>query len=112
MKEELSPAEAETELLLCLDNGIIPTKHFRIALEEESRSMASIKHVLLNGSINEKATWDARHHYWKYKIMGLEPDGKWLVIIFCFSDNDELILITVYHETNPRKQVTRKRKRP
>ncbi|MBD3400332.1 MAG: hypothetical protein GF399_08370 [Candidatus Coatesbacteria bacterium] len=112
MQEELSPAEAETELQLCLDNGLIPTSHFRKELKKEQRTMGSIRYVLINGSITKKAVWDTKRENWKYRIEGLEPDGKWLVIIFCFSEENEVILITVYSEKNPNKQVTRKRKRP
>ncbi len=94
--EKLTPDQAKLELFFCLEGSLRETGHFREKLHKEGVTFGDSTSMMEYGRIYEPAEWDEEHHEWKYKIEGLEPDGKWLVIVFSLSSPGVAKLITVY----------------
>jgi hypothetical protein len=93
----LSKQEARDLLQSCLESGeVIPGRHFRDELAKENVCHVDAWRVLREGCIFDPPEEDLRTGEWKYRIEGHEPDGKWLVIVFCFKQIDRALLITVF----------------
>ena len=76
--------------------SVVPGRHFLDELENEGLTIPAAWHVLRNGCIQNPPEHDVRTGHWKYSIEGHEPDGKWIVIVFCFRAVDRAHLITVF----------------
>jgi hypothetical protein len=99
--KRLSRPEALKLVRKCLHAGgaIIPTRHFREELENEKLTLPDALHVIRTGQIISEPEPDIKTGAWKYRIEGKEPDGKWLVIVFCFEEIETVetaLLITVW----------------
>ncbi len=102
--DRLEPELARLVINFCLDDGILHrTNHFDKERENEKVMLGDCTFVLENGYIFEDPVWDDEHHEWKYRIDGYEPDGKWLNIIFSFTEKDSAKLITVF-SSKPRRK--------
>jgi hypothetical protein len=89
--------EAIDLLHYCLEDGeVVPGKHFRDELANEDLTIEAAWMVLRSGTIYEAPDLDIRTGEWKYRVEGLEPGGKWLVVAFSFKAVDRAFLITVY----------------
>jgi hypothetical protein len=81
----------------CLADGVVrPSGHFLAELKQEGLIWPDAWHVLRTGIIYNPPEHDVRTGEWKYSIEGHEPDGKWLVIVFCFKTVDRVLLITTF----------------
>jgi len=103
MAERLSRRDAIELVRKCLQPGrrVVPTRHFREELEKERLILPDALEVIRTGQIYKEPEHDVKTGAWKYHIEGKEPDGKWLVIVFCFERLDEIdtaYLITVWSE--------------
>ena len=89
---------AQDMLRACLDEGgsVIPGQHFREELKNEGLTLPAAWHVLRRGVIFKPPEHDIKTGDWKYSVEGHEPDGKWLVIVFCFREVNRAYLITVF----------------
>jgi hypothetical protein len=94
----VNSAIAQDMLRDCLGAGasVIPGCHFRDDLKKEGLTMPAAWHVLRLGCITNPPEHDVRTGDWKYSVEGYEPDGKWLVIVFCFRAVNKAYLITVF----------------
>jgi hypothetical protein len=64
-----------------LEEGeVVPTKHFRAELANESVTFEDAWIVLRSGSIYDEPEQDIKTGDWKYRIEGYEPEGKWMAI--------------------------------
>jgi len=89
--------EAVDRLHHCLEQGeVIEGRHFRDELRKEGLVFEDAYVVLWSGVIYEPPEPDIKTGEWKWRIEGLEPDGKWLMIVFSFKTVDRAFLITVY----------------
>jgi len=84
------------------DGSVVPGRHFLDELTSEGLTIPAAWHVLRTGRIYNPPELDIRTGHWKYSIEGHEPDGKWLVIVFCFRAIDRVHLITVFSVTTRR----------
>ncbi len=75
---------------------MIPSKHFRVELENESLELADALCVLKVGQIYREPELDIKTGDWKYTLEGPEPGGKRLAIVFCFKRSTTALLITVF----------------
>ena len=81
----------------CLTDGaVVPGRHFLEELKKEGLTLPAAWHVLRTGCIYNQPEHDVKTGHWKYSVEGNEPDGKWLVIVFCFRTIDRAFLITVF----------------
>ena len=89
---------AQDMLRDCLgeDASVIPGRHFLEELKKENLTLPAAWHVLRVGRIFNPPEFDVRTGHWKYSVEGYEPDGKWLVIVFCFRAVNRAYLITVF----------------
>lgn len=93
----LTPLKARERLRFCLEKGgVIPSRHFRDELSNEELDIEDAWIVLREGSIRHPPEENLRTGDWIYRIEGREPDGKWLVIAFCFKEVDRALLVTVF----------------
>lgn len=90
--------EAIDLLRFCMGDGgrVIPGAHFRQKLQEEEIGIDEAYYVLRAGNIYEPPEVDIKTGEWKWRVEGLEPDGKWLVVVFSFKTVDSAYLITIY----------------
>src|SRR5271156_5478407 len=96
--EVMSLQEAKDLLRFCLTgNGkVTPTRHFFDELENEDLTIPSVWQVLRLGNITEPSEQNIKSGEWVYKVEGHEPDGKWIVIPFCFKTIEHACLITIF----------------
>lgn len=103
----LTPVEAQDLLRHCLEAGeVIPGKHFREELKKEKLEWEAAWHVLKTGIVYSPPEQELKTGEWKYRVEGSEPDGKWLIIVFCFRTVDRTFLITVFsveHRSKPKR---------
>ncbi len=93
----LSRAEAEDLVRRCLSAGrLIPGRHFREELAAEGLDILDAYHVLKNGRILNEPEPDIRTGDWKYRMEGIDLDGKGLAVVFCFKDDSTGFLITAF----------------
>lgn len=93
----LKRQEALDLLRRCLEEGeIVPTKHFREELGDESITFEDAWIVLRSGSIYDEPEQDIKTGDWKYRVEGYEPGGKWLAIILTFKTTDRVFLVTIF----------------
>ena len=52
--------------------------------------------VLKFGNIYSPPEQNLKTGEWKYRVEGYEPDGKWIVVVFCFKTVNKIFLITVF----------------
>jgi len=75
--ERLSRNDAKALLGQCLEEGeVIPSKHFRVELENEGLEFADASCVLKGGQIYREPEHDIKTGEWKYTIEGPGPGGK------------------------------------
>lgn len=103
--EVLNLQEAKDLLRFCLGGGgkVKPTSHFFDELENEELTIPNAWHVLRSGNITESPEQDIKTREWKYRIEGHEPDGKWVVIVFCFKTIEHVCLITIFSVESRRR---------
>ena len=102
--ELLTATEAVNLLRQCLESGrIVLTRHFREELQADGLSLQEAYYVLRTGTVFDPPEPDIKTGEWKYRVEGAEPDGKWLVIIFCFKEVDTVFLITVWSVEQARR---------
>jgi hypothetical protein len=103
--EVLTLNEAQDLLRHCLGSGgtVIPGRHFRDELRAEDLTLPAAWHVLRTGCIYNAPEHDIGTGEWKYTVEGHEPEGKWVVIVFCFKTADRAFLITVFSVEARRK---------
>jgi hypothetical protein len=101
----LTPLEAQDLLRHCLQNGgeVRPSRHFLDELAEEELNLLDALHVLRTGRVSDGPEPDIKSGEWKYRIEGHEPDGKWLIIVFCFKTIDRALLVTVWSVESRRR---------
>lgn len=93
----LTPSQAVDLLRRCLEEGsIVPSRHFMEELVEDRLTLTEAYHVLRTGTVFDPPEQDIKTGEWKYRVEGTEPDGKWLVIVFCFKRVDTALLITIW----------------
>ncbi len=94
---EMSAQEAQDLVRHCLDQGIVvPSRHFREELRDEGLQWIDAYTVLKTGIIYDPPEENIKSGEWKYRIQGAEPDGKWLIIVFCFKERNNVFLITIF----------------
>ena len=95
--EALSGRDAGDLVHHCLEQGnVVLGKHFRDKLSKECIEWIDAYTVLKHGIIYDPPEPDIKTGEWKYRIEGAEPNGKWLVIVFCLKAIDSVFLITVF----------------
>ncbi len=82
------------------EGRIITTRHFREELANEQLTFEDAWIVLRSGAIYQEPDQDVKTGYWKYRVEGYEPGGKWLVVVVCFKTLDTVALITVFSVTS------------
>jgi hypothetical protein len=93
----LSKAEAGRLIRACLERGdIILTKHFREELRAEDLTVADAFHVLQHGNVFNEPEFNPRYQDWNYRMEGAEPDGKFMAIVFAFTDDEMGLLVTIF----------------
>jgi hypothetical protein len=93
----LAIQHAESLLRDCLVEGSVrPSGHFLAELKLEGLIWPDAWHVLRTGVIYNPPEHNVKTGDWTYNIEGHEPDGKWLVIVFCFKTVDRVLLITTF----------------
>jgi hypothetical protein len=93
----LTRAEAANLVRRCLSTGrVIPGKHFREELADEGLDILDAHNVLRTGIIFQEPEPDIRTGDWKYRIEGIDLEGKPLAVVFCFKDEATGFLITVF----------------
>jgi hypothetical protein len=98
---------AQDMLRGCLEDGtVIPGRHFRDELKNENLTLPAAWHVLRSGVIYKPPELNVGTGDWKYSVEGSEPDGKWLVIVFCFRAVDTAYLITVFSVRTTGESIT------
>lgn len=102
--------EAMDLLHYCMSEGgrVIEGYHFRQELRSENIALAEAYFVLRSGNIYEPPELDIKTGEWKWRVEGLEPDGKWLVVVFSFKAVDCAFLITIYSVEARKRGVLRK----
>jgi hypothetical protein len=89
--------EAIDLLHYCLESGeVIIGRHFREELAAENLTIDDARVVMRSGAIRQPPDFDIGTGEWKYRVEGLEPGGKWLVVVFSFKAVDRAFLITVF----------------
>jgi hypothetical protein len=98
MEVECRTLQEATDLLhQCLENGeVIWGSHFKDALADEELTIGDAHVVLRTGVIYSAPEPDIRTGEWKYKIVGKEPEGRKIAIVFSFKSLDRAFLITVF----------------
>jgi hypothetical protein len=92
-----TPQEAIDLLHHCLESGeVVIGKHFREELAAENLTIEDARVVMQSGAVRQPPDLDIRTGEWKYRVEGLEPGGKWLVVAFSFKTMDRAFLITVF----------------
>ena len=71
-------------------------RHFTEELAADGLTLTEAYHVLRTGTVFDPPERNIKTGEWKYRIEGSEPDGKWLVIVFCFKEVDMTFLITIW----------------
>lgn len=99
--------EAQDLLHFCLEGGgeIIPSRHFRDELLNETLSFEDAWVVLRTGRIYEPPEPDIRSGESKFRVEGYEPGGKWLAIVFSFKTIARAFLITIFSVAEKRRCV-------
>jgi hypothetical protein len=93
----VKPDIAQDMLRDCLSDGQVkPGRHFRDELKREGLSIPDAWQVLRTGCIYSPPEHDIGTGEWKYNVEGHVPDGKWIIIVFCFKTVDNVFLITVF----------------
>jgi hypothetical protein len=93
----LTNSEAVRLVRHCIrDGAIIPSRHFREELQNETLDLNEALFVLERGCIHDPPEQNIKTGEWKYRIEGPEPSGIWLAIVFCFKAEDTAFLITVF----------------
>jgi len=93
----LKRQEALDLLHRCLEEGeIVPTRHFREELANESITFEDVWIVLRSGSIYDEPEQDIKTGDWKYRVEGYEPDGKWVAIVLTFKNAERVFLVTIF----------------
>lgn len=101
----MSGRDAADLLHYCLEDGeIVPTKHFRDELANESIPMEDALAVLRYGIIYDLPEENMKTGEWKYRVEGHEPGGKWMAIIFCFKSIERVTLITIFSVQSKRRR--------
>jgi hypothetical protein len=105
MKLPMNKLEARDLLRYCLGpaGSVVPTRHFRDELANEKLTIEDAWHVLQNGRIYDPPEDDTTTGDLKFRIEGHEPGGKWIVVVFCFSNLEEMRLITVFSQRGRRR---------
>jgi hypothetical protein len=81
----------------CLEEGeIVPSRHFRDELANESVTFEDAWIVLRSGAIYDEPEQDIKTGEWKYRVEGHEPDGKWMAVVLTFKSTDRALLITIF----------------
>jgi hypothetical protein len=75
---------------------VVPTKHFREELANESITFEDAWIVLRSGSIYDQPEQDIKTGEWKYRVEGYEPDGRWMAIVLAFKSTERALLITIF----------------
>ncbi len=89
--------EALDLLQHCLEEGeVVPTKHFRDELVNESITFEDAWIVLRAGSIYDAPEQDIKTGDWKYRIEGYEPGGQWIAIVLTFKTTERAFLVTIF----------------
>jgi hypothetical protein len=98
MVVECRTLQEATDLLHhCLENGeVVWGTHFRNALADEGLMIGDAQAVLRTGVIYSAPEHDIRTGEWKYKIVGKEPEGREIAIVFSFKTIERVFLITVF----------------
>ena len=100
----VSVTEAVDLLRHCLEQGrVVLGKHFTEELKADGLALAEAYHVLRTGAVFDLPDKDIKTGDWKYRVEGKEPDGKWLVIVFCFKEVDTTFLITIWSMEQARR---------
>ncbi len=89
--------EALDLLHQCLEEGeVVPTKHFRDELANESITFEDAWIVLRSGAIYDEPGQDIKTGDWKYRVEGYEPGEKWMAIVLTFKSTDRVFLVTIF----------------
>ncbi len=81
----------------CLEDGeIIPSRHFRAAMAEEGITFEDAWNILRTGTIYDPGEHDVATDDWKYRIEGIDTEGREFGIIFCFKAVNRVLLITIF----------------
>lgn len=93
----LSRAEAADLVCRCLSAGrLIPGRHFREELAAEGLDILDAYNVLKTGNIFREPEPDIRTGDWKYRMEGIDLEGKPLAVVFCFKNDSTGFLITAF----------------
>jgi hypothetical protein len=93
----LKRQEALDLLRHCLEEGeVVPARHFRDELANESISFADVWAVLRSGAIYDEPEQDIRTGEWKYRVEGYEPGGEWMAVVLTFKTRERAFLVTVF----------------
>jgi hypothetical protein len=93
----LDRLKARELLRQCLAAGrVIPGKHFRDELANESLDLPDAWFVLGSGRIFNEPEFHVGTQEWNYRIERHETGGKWLAIIFSFKSYETAFLVTVF----------------
>jgi len=102
--DRISRQEAEDLVRHSLEEGeVIPGRHFREELAEQSLVFEDAWVVLRTGHVYNEAEPDPKMGEWKYQIEGYEPGGRWLVIVLDLKTVDRTSLVTVFSVGSRRK---------
>lgn len=81
----------------CLEEGeVVPTKHLRDELANESITFEDAWIVLRSGAIYDEPEQDIRTGDWKDRVEGYEPGRKWMAIALTFRSTETAFLVTIF----------------
>lgn len=78
-------------------------RHFTNEMRADGIALPDAYRVLRTGTVYDPPERDIKTGEWKYRIEGMEPDGKWLVVVFCFKEVDTTFLITIWSMEQARR---------
>jgi hypothetical protein len=83
--------------------NIIEGRHFRDKLKKEEIKRDDAFYVMRAGNIYEAPELDIVTGELKWKVEGLEPDGRWIVVVFVFKTVENAFLVTIYSVESRRR---------
>jgi Domain of unknown function (DUF4258) len=95
--EVLTNNEALSRVRECLRaNAIRLTYHARERMLERDFDLQDVYACLKSGQIFRAPEFDIKHGEWKYRIDGAGVDGSELILVVCFKQEQNTLVITVF----------------
>ena len=100
----MSREDARSRIQECLRNeGIGFGPHFRKALADDGLEYEDARQVIRSGGIYREPECSEKTGDWKYTVEGYDSMGRWVAIVFTFTGDREVFLITAWEDKERRK---------